>query len=166
MTKVLISMGSNIDKEINLPAAIALLQTNPKIMVLAVSPVLVTSALGADGQPANQPSFHNAGVLADTTLTPQQLRQLLRQIEAELGRVRSPDKFAPRPIDLDLAFYGDTVLTPSSGDGQQLPDPDVLRFAHVAMPLAAVAPDWVHPLTGTTLASIAATFADAHQRAP
>ena len=105
-------------------------------------------------------------MLADTTLAPQQLRQLLRQIEAELGRVRSPDKFAPRPIDLDLAFYGDTVQTASAGDGQQLPDPDVLRFAHVAMPLAAVAPDWVHPLTGTTLASIAATFTDAHQPAP
>ncbi len=70
-----------------------------------------------------------------------------------MGRVRTADKFAPRPIDLDIAFYGDRVLEVA---GKVIPDPDVLRFAHVAAPLADVAGDWIHPQTGQTLAEIAA----------
>ena len=64
MTKVLISMGSNIDKEINLPAAIALLQANPNITVLAVSPVLATLRARrrrAAGRPAQLSQRWSAG---------------------------------------------------------------------------------------------------------
>jgi 2-amino-4-hydroxy-6-hydroxymethyldihydropteridine diphosphokinase len=150
----LISLGSNIDKEVNLPAAIDLLREQPGLTVVAVSPVLATAAIAADGQPAAQPTFHNAAVRAETTLTPDELRSVLREIEARLGRVRGADKFAARPIDLDLALYGDAV----AAGPKPLPDPDLLRYAHVAIPLAAVAPDWVHPITGERLDAIAAHF--------
>jgi 2-amino-4-hydroxy-6-hydroxymethyldihydropteridine diphosphokinase len=155
MTEVLISLGSNLDKEINLPAAIALLRQHPDILVLAVSPVLVTAAIAADGSFAAQPEFHNAAVRAETALAPQELRGVLRAIETQLGRVRGADKFAPRTIDLDLSFYGSGV---TGANDKPLPDPDVLRFAHVAIPLASVAGDWVHPVTGETLTAVAAGF--------
>jgi 2-amino-4-hydroxy-6-hydroxymethyldihydropteridine diphosphokinase len=154
VTQVLISLGSNIDKERQLPAALALLDAYPRLTVLSVSPVLQTAAVGADGQPAAQPAFHNQAVLAETSLAQDELRALLRAIETQLGRVRTPDKFAPRPIDLDLSAFGETLA-----------DPAVLRYAHVAIPLAAVAPTWVHAATGTTLAEIAAGFTAGAQTA-
>jgi 2-amino-4-hydroxy-6-hydroxymethyldihydropteridine diphosphokinase len=148
-------MGSNVDKERNLPAAVAALRDHPAVTVLASSPTYVTAAIGADGEQAAQPAFHNAALWVETELPPQALRTLLRNIEAQLGRVRGADKFAPRPIDLDIAFYGNQVL---EVDGKAIPDPDVLRFAHVALPLAAVAPGWLHPEHGRPLSAIAREF--------
>jgi len=151
--QVLITLGSNIDRERNIQRALAELERHPQLRVLAVSPVYITPAIGADGQPSAQPDFANAAVLAETDLDPAALRQALRAIESAMGRVRTTDKFAARPIDLDLAFYGQEIIEVA---GKQLPDPDVLRFAHIAIPLADIAGEWVHPQSGRTLAEIAA----------
>ena len=159
MNEALISLGSNIDKERNLPRAIVELGRQSSLHVLSISAVLQTPASGEDGQVAAQPEYHNAAMRLSTELSPLELRALLRALEARLGRVRSGDKYAPRPIDLDLAGYGDPVLACTTGAIEQPLDADVLRHAHVAVPLAEVAPDWVHPQTGATLAAIAATFA-------
>jgi 2-amino-4-hydroxy-6-hydroxymethyldihydropteridine diphosphokinase len=156
VTQVLISLGSNVAKETNLPAAVVQLAAQPTVTVLAVSPVLQTAAVGPDGAPSGQPPFHNQALLAETSLAPEELRMLLQEIEAKLGRARTADKFAPRPIDLDLSLYGDFA---GVVDGKLLPDPDVMRHAHVALPLAAVAPDWVYGPHGPTLALIAAELA-------
>jgi len=78
----------------------------------------------------------------ETDLDPHELKAVLRGIEAELGRVRTDDKYAPRPIDLDIALYGQQVF---ELDGSPIPDPGVLRHPHVAAPLADVAPDWAYP---------------------
>jgi len=151
--QVLITLGSNINREQNVVEALARLEQQPDLKILAVSPVYVTQAVGADGKSAAQPAFSNAAICAETELDPFTLRGTLRALEAAMGRVRTADKFAPRPIDLDIAFYGDRVLEVA---GKVIPDPDVLRFAHVAVPLADVAGGWVHPQTGQTLAEIAA----------
>jgi 2-amino-4-hydroxy-6-hydroxymethyldihydropteridine diphosphokinase len=158
VNEILVSIGSNVAKEANVPAAVARLQAQHGITVLGVSTVLETPAVGTDGQPNSQPSYHNMGLRAATTLALQEVRSLQRGIETELGRVRGADKFAPRTIDLDLAYYGERQAAETTGAGQQPLDGDVLRFAHVAIPLAEVAPQWVHPETGTTLAAIAAGF--------
>ncbi len=154
--EALIALGSNIDKEVNLDRARAALAGHPDIDLLAVSPIYVTAAIAADGAPANQPAFYNAAARVATSLDAALLHEALRTIETQLGRVRSADKYAPRPIDLDLAYYGDTVVTL---DNKTIPDADALRHAHVAVPLAAVAPAWVHPVTGQTLAAIAQPWA-------
>ncbi len=158
MNEILVSIGSNIAKERNVPAAVALLAAEPGITVLAVSSVLATPAVGADGQPDAQPAYHNVGLRAATTLNLQEVRMLLRKIEEELGRVRGPDKFAPRTIDLDLAYYGDPQAAATTGAGELPLDGDVLRYAHVAIPLAEVAPRWMHLDERSTLAAIAANF--------
>jgi 2-amino-4-hydroxy-6-hydroxymethyldihydropteridine diphosphokinase len=162
VTQVLISLGSNVAKETNLPAAVARLAAQPTVTVLAVSPVLQTAAVGPSGAPSGQPAFHNQALLAETALAPEELQALLREIEAKLGRVRTADKFAPRPIDLDLSLYGDFA---GMVDGKLLPDPDVMRYPHVALPLAAVAPHWVYGPRGPTLALIAAELAAASEPA-
>lgn len=152
--QVLITLGSNINREQNMHEAITRLERHPDLQILAVSPVYVTPAIGQDGELVVQPAFSNAAICAETDLDPLTLRGKLRALEAAMGRVRTSDQFAPRPIDLDIAFYGDGVVEVA---GKVIPDPDVLRFAHVAIPLADVAGDWIHPQTGQTLAEIAAS---------
>lgn len=156
--RVLILLGSNIDRHRNLPAAIHRLRNDPNLVVDAVSGIYESEAVGGQGA---QPVFSNAAAAAWTDLTPAALRQRLRQIEAEMGRVRVADKFAPRPIDLDIALYDDLV---TSVDGSEIPDPDIERHAHVARPLAEVAPDIVHPASGRSLRSIADALDCSHLR--
>jgi 7,8-dihydro-6-hydroxymethylpterin-pyrophosphokinase len=66
--------------------------------------------------------------------------------------VRTRDKHAPRTIDLDLTLFGDQVL---SGSDYQIPDPELTRLAHLAIPLAELAPDFRHPNMDGTLGQIA-----------
>jgi 7,8-dihydro-6-hydroxymethylpterin-pyrophosphokinase len=91
-------------------------------------------------------------VLLEVNLSPDELRRELRKIEADQGRVRTRDKHAPRTIDLDLTLFGDQVL---SGSDYQIPDPELTRLAHLAIPLAELAPDFRHPNMDGTLGQIA-----------
>ncbi|MBN1967398.1 MAG: 2-amino-4-hydroxy-6-hydroxymethyldihydropteridine diphosphokinase [Anaerolineae bacterium] len=154
---VFITLGSNIEPETYLPRAVQ--QLAERFTILAVSRVYESAPLDATGAVAvGQGRFLNAAVLIDTDLHPAALKYgVLRAIEAALGRVRTADKFAPRTIDLDLALYGDLVLD-APDERLALPDPDILTQAHVALPLADLAPDFAHPVTGLTLADIASQF--------
>ena len=157
MTAVLISLGSNIDRDVNLLAALQTMAEEEDMTVVAVSDFLETPAIGSDGNFSSQEPFFNAAAKIETALTAVELRSVLRNIESTLGRVRTADKFAARPIDLDIALYSDAVL---DLEGSHIPDPDILRFPHVAVPLANVAPGWVHPITGETLDQIAKRLAN------
>ena len=157
MTDALLLLGSNVEPEKNIPAALEALRNMWGIKLLAASPTFQSPAIGADGLPAAQPEFHNTAVYIRTDLSVRQLRAALRNIEAQLGRVRTSDKYAPRPIDIDIAFYGSSVV---EVDGTVIPDPDIERQPHVAVPLAEIAPDWRHPLSGMTLRQIAGRLAN------
>lgn len=147
MTRAVISLGSNVDKEKNMPQAVALIRKRCRL--LAVSPVYETLPMGL----RDQGNFFNAAVLVETERTPDELKQeVLDWLEDRLGRVRQTDKNAPRTIDADLTLYGDTV---AEYRGHHIPDPDLLRFAHVAVPVADLLPDGVHPETGEPLAELA-----------
>jgi 2-amino-4-hydroxy-6-hydroxymethyldihydropteridine diphosphokinase len=109
-----------------------------------------------------QANFLNAAVLLETSLSPAELKQsVLRPIEQELHRIRDPRNInAPRTIDLDLSLF----LTPA--ECLEL-DADILTRAFVAIPLAELLPEFVHPQTGQTLAEIAETFqAQSHLLVP
>ena len=154
MHRVVISLGSNIDKERNLPAAVRLLASSTAVSLVAVSPVYETASVGA----GDAPSFFNAAVLLLTAQTAAQLKDgLLSDIERALGRVRTADKNAPRTIDLDIALYdGDAFdYTPADGRPRHVPDPDLLRFPHCLQPIADLLPDTPHPETGEPLGQLA-----------
>jgi len=133
--KAVISAGSNVEPERNLPLAVSRLRRHRDIQVLAVSPPYRSPAVG----PAGQPDFLNGALLIETELSPDALKHALRALEDELGRERSADRYAPRPIDLDIVLYegfaGDV-------DGTPVPDPHLGEYAHLAVPAADVAPDW------------------------
>jgi GTP cyclohydrolase IA len=150
ITDAIVVIGSNIDRERHLPEAIRLVRRHHGIDVKAVSRVYESPPVGG---PAAAPDFYNAALLVCTDLTPQELRGQLRRIEEQMGRERGEDRNAPRVIDLDIAYYGDRVA--DYGEWA-LPDPSASIEAHAAIPIADVAPDWVHPETGLTTKKIAA----------
>ncbi|MBN1429077.1 MAG: 2-amino-4-hydroxy-6-hydroxymethyldihydropteridine diphosphokinase [Anaerolineae bacterium] len=160
---IFILLGSNIEPELNLREAVRLLAE--KLPIKRVSRVYESTPIDARGK-ANpeQPNFLNAAVLIESDLTVLELKQsILLKIEHRLGRKRTADKYAPRPIDLDIVLYGDHALglVIEYADGQTemiIPDRDTLTHAFIALPLADLDPDFIHPLTGETLGQIAARF--------
>lgn len=119
-----ISVGSNIEPERNIVAALELVRT--RTHVAGSSTFYRTAPIGRP----DQPEFVNGIWRIDTVLSPAQVRgELLRPIEEGLGRRRCVDKFVPRTIDLDLVLYNDLVRYEGV---VRLPHPDLLRpFVHV-----------------------------------
>lgn len=150
--QVVIALGSNIEKEKNLPRAIELLRE--MCAVTAVSPIYETEPVGL----LNQPNFWNAAVLLHTDLSASEIkRQVIGRIETQLKRVRQADKNAPRTIDADIVLFNDAVFAYDGGDGRSrpIPDPDLQKFPHVAVPVADLLPDLPHPETGEPLGALA-----------
>ena len=128
--RVYLSLGSNISPESNLPRAIAMLGDYGQVK--AVSSVWESHAVGSAG-----PNFLNATVLLQTDIEPGQLRdRVARRIEADLGRVRTEDKNAPRPIDVDVMMVDDEPYNLDRWDA-----------AFVLLPIAELMPDARHPIT-------------------
>jgi 2-amino-4-hydroxy-6-hydroxymethyldihydropteridine diphosphokinase len=136
--RVWLSLGSNIEAEVNLPKAMHILRQVGRVE--AVSSVWESESVGFAG-----PNFLNACVLFRTPLGPVEFKEgVIRPIEAKLGRVRSAEKNAPRPIDIDIELYDETPL-----------NADFWEYAFVIVPLAELLPDFVHPARGETLANVA-----------
>ena len=96
--------------------------------------------------------------MIETTMAPSDIKRRLRDIETELGRVRTRDIHAARTIDLDLCLFGDRVERSAE---LTLPHPDIQEYLFVATPLADLAPEFVHPTLGVSLSELAESMAGA-----
>ena len=141
MARVYVSIGSNIDKEKNIPSSVQALQG--AFSRLDISKVYETQAVGFNGD-----DFHNLVVGFDTQLTPKKISQILKKIEEEHGRTRGKEQFESRTLDLDQLLYSDLMM---QMDGVNLPHPDILRYNFVLKPLTELAGDFVHPEEGKTI---------------
>lgn len=152
-SRVWLSLGSNIRPCANLRAALRLLRAAGPLE--GCSPVYRTAPRGDP----NQADFLNMAVRTRSRLSPGDFqRKVIRRIEAQLGRERDPqNRNAARSIDIDIALWGAAVFQ-FGRPARHIPDPDILRYPHVALPLAALAPDLRHPVTGQTLGEIAAAL--------
>ncbi len=150
---ILISLGANLNSRAGEPAQTLTAALNFSAMrgakIAAVSPYYVTPAWP---DPAD-PSFVNAVARIETALSPADLLDLLHQAETAFGRVRSRPN-APRPLDLDLLDYEGRV----EAGPPVLPHPRLGGRAFVLVPLADVAPDWVHPAGEGTVADLLAAL--------
>jgi 2-amino-4-hydroxy-6-hydroxymethyldihydropteridine diphosphokinase len=148
-----VSVGSNVNPAVNVRRAIRRLALH--VHIVAVSTVYCTEP---EGRP-EQPHFYNCVVQIETGAPPVDLKyQVLRRIEAELGRKRSQDKYAPRTIDLDLILYDDLVI--ETGD-LRLPDPQILRRPFLAIPLCELAPGLTLPGLNVRIDQVAAVLPEA-----
>ena len=151
MNTAYLSLGSSLDKERNLPAGVRLLAQHGR--VVAVSAAYETEPVGNP----DDPTFLNAALILETPLDPQALKEtVLRSVEEQLGRQRMADPNAPRTFDADISLFNDQILDVGR---RRIPDPEILLHAHIAVPLAEIAPDYCHPMTGETLAEIARRLA-------
>jgi len=139
---VYLGLGSNMgDRQENLDRALELL--SQRLGELQVSSVYDTEPIGN----INQPRFLNMVCQAYTGLAPTELLTLVKGIELKLGRAPSKPN-APRPIDIDILFYGDQVI---ENPALVIPHSKLTERAFVLVPLAEIAPDFVHPVSGKTV---------------
>jgi 2-amino-4-hydroxy-6-hydroxymethyldihydropteridine diphosphokinase len=151
MGRAYLSLGSNIEPERHLRAAFAALRE--RFGDVVVSTVYRFPAVGFEG-----PDFLNAAAVVDSDLDPFALNDWLHALEDAHGRDRSGPRFGDRPLDIDIVFYDALML---EGPGHLRLPRDELKYAFVLMPLAEIAPDFVDPRSGRTLAAL---WADSRER--
>jgi len=151
MSHAYLSLGSNLEPEKHLRAALSELRA--RFGDIVVSPVYRCKAVGFDG-----PDFLNLAVAIDTDLDPAALNDWLHALEDRHGRRREVPRFSSRTLDVDIVLYDDLVL---NGEGHlELPRPE-LKHAFVLRPLADIAPEARHPISGKTMAALWAEHAPA-----
>ncbi|MGZ8226152.1 MAG: 2-amino-4-hydroxy-6-hydroxymethyldihydropteridine diphosphokinase [Methylococcaceae bacterium] len=140
MTRGYISIGSNINKDIHIPASLEAIER--RFGKLIISSIYESEAVGFRGD-----TFYNLVVGFDSDMEVKQVTKQLRQIELDNGRTRDSQKFSARTLDLDLILYGSLVIR----DGRlQIPRDEIERYAFVLEPLAEIAPNLTHPVSHLT----------------
>lgn len=144
MAEVLLSLGSNLNRERYILAALDALAD--MFGELALSSVYESEAVGFNGSP-----FFNMVVEIKTDKSVGELSRMLKQIEDNNGRQRQGPKFSSRTLDIDILTYDDLV---GEVDGVLLPRDEVDKNAFVLWPLAELKPDCLHPVRQQTYARL------------
>lgn len=143
MVSVYISVGSNINRDFNVRGGVKMLAEH--FGALTLSSVYESAAVGFSGDP-----FYNLVVGVQTNLSISDCVSLLKKIEDQFGRVRGAEKFSGRTLDLDLLTYDQVICDLPV----QLPRGEITENAFVLWPLAEIAAEQIHPLTGQSYAAL------------
>ena len=133
-----LNLGSNIQPETNVPKALKLLSNYGEVQ--KNSNVWESEAVGTAG-----PNYLNVCILFRSPYSQLNLKkEIIQNIEAELGRKRSEDKFAARTIDIDIVLFDDVFV-----------NKDFWKLAYIIVPLAEIYPEYSNPETRETVQEIA-----------
>jgi 2-amino-4-hydroxy-6-hydroxymethyldihydropteridine diphosphokinase len=145
--RVYVGVGSNLgDRWGRLALAARELRGSKRVQLVAASRVYDAAPIGPP-----QPRYLNAALELDTSLPAVELLDVLQRVEETGGRVRGPERWGPRTLDLDLLLYGDEVVR---APRLVVPHPGLAVRRFVLAPLAELCPDRVVPGTGRTVGQL------------
>ncbi|ATL48126.1 2-amino-4-hydroxy-6-hydroxymethyldihydropteridine diphosphokinase [Chitinophaga caeni] len=158
MNRTILLLGGNLgDRIANLQKAVELIQEKVG-QVLSCSKFYETAPWGNP----DQPDFINQALVVDTPLRPVQLMLALLEIEKSIGRIRH-EKWGSRLIDIDIIFYNDAIIEVHS---LQIPHPRMQKRRFVLVPIAEIAPSWVHPELKQDIGNLLASCEDSLEVRP
>jgi len=150
MKRSAIALGSNLGNSQEIvEGAIKKLDEFNQIQVLKVSSWHRTKAVTLSAE--TQPDYINGCATLLTSHTPHELLAILLEVEIGFGRVRRA-KWDARTLDLDLLLYDNYILNTTD---LEIPHPRMCDRSFVMLPLAEIAPDWLHPVRGDRIDQIA-----------
>lgn len=141
MATIYLGLGSNVEPDRNLN--LALNELRCRYGELRISNAYRNAAVGFDGD-----DFVNLVVGLESQVSPQAICHEIELIHNLSGRCRSSNKWESRPLDIDLLLYNDLVMDEKP---VRVPRSDILNYGFVLRPLAELAPDLQHPVTGKTM---------------
>lgn len=153
MAQVFVSIGSNIDRELNIRSGVDELYRCYGELLL--SSVYDSQAVGFTGA-----NFYNLVAGFDTGESVSDVVARLRDIEDAHHRDRDGERFSSRTLDIDLLLFDDLIIEKG---GLKLPRDEIITSAFVLGPLAEIAGHLVHPLTGRTFRILWQEFDQASQ---
>lgn len=150
-----LSLGSNLgDRIANLQAAVTAIAEIPQTIISGLSPIYETEPVGVKPEYQDMP-YLNAVVVVKTELLPADLSHLIHDIEMQLGRLRTEDRFAPRIIDIDILYIGQII---SDAPDLTLPHPRWAQRRFVLQPLADLRPHLRIPGSRKTVSELLAAL--------
>lgn len=144
-----IGIGSNLgDRLANCRKALSILGKHNAITLVKTSLFYESKAIGVNDDVSADPDYINAVALINTSVGPDELLNLLMEIEGSFGRLKAREKATPRAIDLDILFYDNAVI---SRPNLQIPHPKIQKRMFVLRPLCDIAPELSHPVLCRTI---------------
>ena len=143
MSLITISLGSNIEPQLNLKKAI---NEIAKFAALEkTSKIYKSKSVGFEGN-----DFLNQVILCEVKVELEETYCKLKKIEKEMGRVKNVNKFSDRLIDLDLLTFNDEI-----SEGKiTLPHNDILKYSFVLVPFAEIYPEFIHPVNQKSIETL------------
>ena len=156
MSRVFIGVGSNQGERLeHISKAIRALATTSGICLMQMATIIETEPVG--GPP--QGPYLNTVVELETAREPADLLSALQEIERRVGRKPSTQRWAPRPIDLDILLYDDGVIQEPT---LSIPHPRMHERRFVLEPLSQLAPDIIHPVFHQSISALLDHLLTAH----
>lgn len=142
---IYLGLGSNVGNR-STSILNAIKELKSKIDVQVISPVYETEPYGYQ----EQEKFLNACIKAETTLSPLELLDFIKETEKKLGREKT-FHWGPRVIDIDILLYASEII---NSEQLQVPHPDMQNRKFVLQPLADIAGEVIHPVLQKSINSI------------